>query len=330
MKPKIDVHIHVAGTGCHGSGCWVSPQFRSRYTFKLLKMLLGVTEAQLSSTIDQDWIVMIHNLVRESRIDFGVILGFDGVYHHSHGDINTDQSQMIIPHRWVFEAAKQYRNLLPGPSVNPFKKDALKELEDCIEQGAVLIKWLPCTQAIDPASASIKEYYQLLARHGVPLLIHMGGERTFKEVAPEYNNVKSLKLPLSLGVKVICAHSATRIIGSSERDQLDDLRRLLKEYPHLWVDNSGMCNPGRFAHAPRLARDELINSRTLYGSDWPVPSNSFYYVRELGFKEVLRLEKIKNLIDRDSEIKSILGYPEETFTRAADVLANLDRWLTAT
>ena len=32
---------------------------------------------------------------------------------------------------------------------------------------------------------------------------------------------------------------------------------MLVAYPHLWVDNSGLANPSRFAHLPRLAADTV-------------------------------------------------------------------------
>src|SRR5262249_54198125 len=101
----------------------------------------------------------------------------------------------------------------------------------------------------------------------------------------------------------------------------------LREFPHLYVDNSGLCSPSRFAHVPRLANDELIASRTVYGSDWPVPSNAFYYTRKLGLKRMLALEGTRNSVNRDIATKRALGYPDATLTRAASVLAHLDRWL---
>jgi predicted TIM-barrel fold metal-dependent hydrolase len=143
---------------------------------------------------------------------------------------------------------------------------------------------------------------------------------------PEYNDVKHLVTPLKYGVKVICAHSATKVIGSSERDQIPDLIKLLEEYPNLWVDNSGICNPSRFSHLPNLANETRISERTLYGSDWPVPPNAIYYIKKLGLRKVIQLEKIKNWISRDIEIKRLHSFSDATLTRANHVLANLDHW----
>lgn len=323
--PTFDIHVHLAGTGANGSGCWLAPHFRTRYTFRLLRILYGISEAQLEGPIDDDWAELVSKKVRESGLDYAVALGFDGVYD-ARGELDRERTQMIVPPSWVFEVCRHHPNLLPGPSVNPFRADALDRLEECISGGAALIKWLPLAQGIDPSSPRLEEFYQLLSAARLPLLIHMGGERTFGTIAPELNDVRLLEAPLKAGVPVICAHSATRILFSGEPDQLPLLRALLGEYPHLWVDNSGMANPARFAHLPRLAGDPLFRERTLHGSDFPVPSSAIYYLPRLGPREVWRLERQENVLARDVAIKLRFGYPEETLTRPARVLAHLDRW----
>ena len=105
------------------------------------------------------------------------------------------------------------------------------------------------------------------------------------------------------------------------------LKEMMRRYPHLWVDNSGISNPSRWPHLPRFAADAELVARTLHGSDFPVPSNAFWYVRRLGAGRVAALERIRNRMQRDVELKRALGYPDEVLTRAASVLPNLHRWL---
>jgi uncharacterized protein len=325
---KIDVHTHLAGVGTAGSGCWISPRFRRRITFVLLRLLHRMTAKQMRETADQEWAARLAAQVRRSRLDRAVALGFDGAYTE-HGELDRARSQMVIPPAWVFESCERHSELLPGPSLNPFRRDALQQLEECITRGAVLIKWLPIVQDFNPASPRIAEFYRLLAHARLPLLMHMGGERTFRTIAPQYNDVRLLRAPLDAGVPVICAHSGTRILFSRESDQLPTLRSMLAEYPHLWVDNAGLANPGRYAHLPRLADDPLIRERTLYGSDFPVPSNAVFFLRRLGARTVWRLERTGNPFDRDISLKLRLGYPLRMLTRAADLLPNLARWAAA-
>lgn len=324
---RIDVHVHLAGVGTGGSGCWIAPRFERRYTFRLLRWWHGITAEQLRESVDQDWAERVARQVRESELDRAVVLGFDGVYD-ARGQLDRDRSQLIVPPSWVFDVCRRYPGeLLPGPSLNPFRHDAEERLEECIAGGAVLIKWLPSAQGIDPSSPRLTAFYRRVAEAGIPLLIHSGGgEMTFREVRPELKELGLLRAPLEAGVTVICAHSATPVLLSRDVNQLPLLRSMLNEYPHLWVDNSGMANPSRFPYLPRLAREPLFQARTLYGSDFPVPSNAFYFARRLAPREILALERESNPFERDIRLKRALGYPDRTLTRAERLLANLDRW----
>lgn len=325
--PKIDVHIHLTGSGCCDSGCWLAPKFKKRLTFRAIQFLQGMTEEVLATDFDELWVKKVSEVVAGSELDYGVVLGFDHVFDKQSGMPCHEHTQMYIPPEWVFKACKENTNLLPGPSINPFAKNALDKLDYCIEEGAVLIKWIPATQGIDPASPKLDDFYLRLAEAQIPLLIHIGGERTFAELSPDYGRIDRIEVPLSFGVPVICAHSVTRVLGTREDDQTPRLHELLKKYKHLYVDNSGICNPSRFAHLPRLAKDELIMSRTLYGSDYPVPSNAIYFMNKLPAKRILELEKMENMLTRDVEIKRSFGISDETLTRANSVLGNLDRWI---
>lgn len=323
---RIDIHVHLAGVGTGGSGCSVSPRFRRRFTFRLLRRLNGITREQMTTTVDADWAARIAAAIRASELDRAVALGFDGAYD-SGGRLDRRNTQMIVPPDWVFRVCEQHPELLPGPSLNPFRADALERLDECIERGAVLFKWLPSVQGIDPANPRLGPFYARLATAGIPLLVHAGGgENTFAEHAPELNDVARLRAPLEAGVTVICAHSGTPVVLSRAPDQRPLLREMLLRYPRLWVDNSGLANPGRFPHLPRLARDPLLAARTLYGSDYPVPSNAIYYLHRLGWGPVRALEAEHNPFDRDVRLKRALGYPDDTLTRATTVLPGLHRW----
>lgn len=325
-EPRIDVHAHLAGVGTGGSGCWISPAFQRRVTFRLLRRWYGITERQMRTTVDADWAALLAETVRTSELSHAVALGFDGVYDGA-GHLDRKRSQMVVPPRWVFEVCRRHPELLPGPSVNPFRRDAGEVLEECIAGGAVLIKWLPAAQGIDPASSRLRPFYRRLAEVGLPLLIHAGGgERVFRVIAPEMSDVARLAEPLEAGVPVICAHSGTRVHFSRDPDQTHALRALLERFPHLWLDNSGMANPSRFAHLPRLASDPFVCERTLYGSDFPVPPLAALYLARLGARGVWALERERNPLQRDVAVKRALGYPDATLRRAAEVLPKLARW----
>lgn len=322
---KIDVHLHLAGIGTDGSGCWISPLFQRRLTFRLLSLIQRLKARQLRQPSDADWAANAAALVRDSEVHQAVALGFDGVYDER-GELDAERSQMMIPTSWVLEVCRRHPELLPGPSINPHRRDAMDRLEECVEGGAVLIKWLPATQKIDAADPALLPFYRRLAEAGIPLLVHSGGsEGTFAEIDPALKDLERLRPALREGVRVIVAHSGVPVTYMRDPDQVPLLREMLAEYPHLWVDNSGMSNPSRFRHLPRMAEDPDIAPRTLHGSDYPVPTNAFWYLRRLG-ADAWRLDRIRNPLQRDVELKRALGYPDDVLTRHAAALANLHRW----
>jgi predicted TIM-barrel fold metal-dependent hydrolase len=270
---------------------------------------------------------MVSRLVEQSEIDYAVVLGFDGVYGHD-GRIDLARSQMIVPLEWVFASCRRYFNLLPAPSINPYRRGALDILEQAIELGAVLIKWLPIVQGFDPSHERVRPFLNRVAEAGIPLLVHAGsGEVTFATVDRDVGDVDRLIPALEMGVKVICAHAASPLHLSPRPSQVPLLRELVERHDNLWVDNSGLATPSRFAHLPGLATDPTFAPRVLHGSDFPVITDAIYYPRRVGLKEVIRLQREGNRIQRDAMIKLALGFDESSFTRASAVLANLDRWV---
>lgn len=327
-EPKIDIHVHLAGVGTGRSGCWMSPAFRRRPTFVGLRMLLGISGRQLETSIDQDWAALLSALTAQSEMDYSVALGFDGVYDTG-GRLNEACSQLIVPPGWVFEVCGRYSNLLPAPSINPYRRDALDLLDESIERGAVMIKWLPLVQGFDPASHRARPFLRRLAESGIPLLIHAGsGEVTFRTIDAEVGDLSRLEVGLELGVSIICAHAAAPIHHRREPSQLPLARQYLERYPHFWLDNSGMSNPSRCFHLARIANDSFLRDRILHGSDFPVPCDALYYPGRLPLKSIRKIQAERNRLQRDVLIKRGLGFGEASFTRAANVLANLDRWTT--
>jgi hypothetical protein len=322
---KVDVHAHLAGVGAGGSGCWLSPAFARRWTFRFLRRWLGVTDLQMRTTADADWAAALAGRVRGSGLDAAVALGFDGVYG-ADGRLDRARSQMVVPPAWVFEVCRRHPELLPGPAVNPHRRDALEVLDECIERGAVLVKWLPSAMGIDPSDPRIRPFYRRMASAGLPLLVHSGGsERTFAEVSNRLKDLRLLELPLAEGVPVVVAHAGVPVLLSGDEDQRPLLRQMLRRHAHLWVDNSGIANPSRFPHLAALADDAEMVERTLHGSDYPVPSNAVWYVHRLGPGRVAELERETNPLRRDVEMKRALGFPDATLTRASRVLPTLAR-----
>lgn len=233
---------------------------------------------------------------------------------------------MVVPHDWVFEVCRRHPELLPGPSVHPARPDALEVLDDCIARGAVLLKWLPSTQGMDPADPRHRPFYRRMADAGLPLLVHSGGsENTFPEVDPALARLERLRLPLEEGVVVVVPHLAAPVALRRDPDERPLLREWLERFPSLWVDDSGMCNPARAAGLATGVGDAGLMERTLHGSDYPVPCNAIWFPRRIPPRRLLSLERIRNPLQKDLSIKRALGRPDAPLHRAANVLPTLAR-----
>ena len=126
--------------------------------------------------------------------------------------------------------AARHTNLLFGAPVNPYRTDALERLQWAKMHGAVLVKWIPPIMEIDPADPKLIPFYKKMAALNLPLLSHAGKEKSFSRAEAALGDPERLRLPLSLGVTVIAAHTAAGENYHGERGP-DRLARLMREYP---------------------------------------------------------------------------------------------------
>jgi hypothetical protein len=71
-----------------------------------------------------------------------------------------------------------HHNLLFGASINPKRKNALEEVAQAKQDGAVLIKWIPSIMDFDPADTAFIPFYLAMKRARLPLLTHTGTENS--------------------------------------------------------------------------------------------------------------------------------------------------------
>ena len=91
----------------------------------------------------------------------GILLAMDGIYDSS-GQLDLGETLFLIPNDYILSVASETDKLVPGASVNPYRKDALYELERVASLGAVVVKWIPNTMGIDPSNKQIVPFYQRL------------------------------------------------------------------------------------------------------------------------------------------------------------------------
>ena len=199
----------------------------------------------------------------------------------------------------------------------------MEELERCLDGGAALLKCLPNCQNIDWSDRRYTHFLERMAAAGLPLLAHTGGERTLPVVDKRLADPRVLIRPLQIGVTCIAAHCGTASI-LWDQDYFDVFEDMVKRYPKLYGDNSAFNVPNgrlRGKHLERCLEEPLLG-RVLHGSDAPVPvygHEAFLrgYVSRRAFRQSL---KETNPLERDYQLKVAMGFPAESFTRAAELL----------
>ena len=311
------MHCHVAGIGAGGSGCFVSDPIRNSWKYRIFLTSFGVTEKDLLR--EGDGLIMkrlSESLSRSRSVSSAVVLAIDGVVGED-GELDLGKTELYIPNDFVAAEVRKYPNLLFGASINPYRKDAIERLEKAARDGAVLVKWLPPIQNIDPSDPRLVPFYRKLRDLGLPLLTHTGQERSFTRSRDELGDPELLRLPLSLGVTVIAAHSACSGRSHGERNY-DRFLRLCREYPNLYGDISSLTQITRLGCLHRVLTQPELKGRLLYGTDMPLINtgivSSFAYPFRLSLKQMIVISRIGNPWDRDVALKEALGVSKEIFT----------------
>lgn len=319
---KIDIHVHAVGRGHGDTGCWYQPRGWARIGQPFMLRSFGLPASALCHEFDSRYVTRLVSLIRDSSLDAVVLLAQDHPYHPNGTRIDGVASH-FVPNRYVLKLADTHPEILAGVSIHPARPDALDELEFCLEHGAALLKCLPNCQNIDWNDHRYTRFLERMAEAGLPLLAHTGGEHTLPVIDESLADPAVLTRPLEIGVTCIAAHCATAS-GLFDRDYFDDFVRLLERYPNLYGDNSAFNVPNRRLgrrHLDRCLSDALAG-RILYGSDAPVPvSGHAQYLRgHLSRRALMMSIRERNLLERDFQLKRAMGFPEASFTRAAEIL----------
>jgi len=318
----IDIHCHTAGIDAGGSGCFVSQRLRRSFRYRFFLKAFEVTEQELLSEGNRLIIQRISQaLARSQRVSAAVILAMDGVVS-SDGELDTARTEMYLPNEFVAGEVRRHPNLLFGASINPLRRDALRRLEQVADDGAVLLKWLPPIQHIDPADRRLVPFYLRLKELGLPLLSHTGSEHSFTHARNELGDPERLRLPLSLGVTVLAAHAAGsgRNQGESNFDRLFRLR----EFPTFYAEISALTQLNRPGQLRRLLECRELHGRLLYGTDMPlvktIITTPFAFPLRLSLLQMLEISRIDNPWDRDLALKEALGLRKEMLVDARSIL----------
>ena len=329
----IDVHIHFGSPKDEESGCYWSEEFTK--TAAYYAMLLITRSLFKKVDINR---VKKHMLgvIKDSKfVNKSVLLAMDQVYDEA-GVVRPEKTHLYVPSRFIADLAKNNDRLLFGASVHPYRSDWTDELDSCLENKAVLCKWLPSSQMIDPSHPKCIPFYRKLAEHQFPLLCHAGPEYTIPtsdKKYNEFNNPKYLRAALDHGVPVIIAHCCLPyfwILDLNYQDDFDEFLKLVEEADknnwNLYADLSALCTPLREPYFD-IIKNRVPPQRLLFGSDYPVPLFEISHNKNKDFfswlKFVLKMIVTENPLDRNYLILKENGFDESVFTNASELFARI-------
>lgn len=319
----MDIHCHCAGIGAGGSGCFISPALRGSLRYRFYLKAFGVTEAELH--VGGDALILrrlSETLARSRHVAAAVVLALDGVVG-GNGHLDRTATEAYIPNEFVAAEVHRYPNLLFGASINPYRPDALERLEKTAAERAVLVKWLPSIQHIDPADDRLIPFYRRLRELHLPLLSHTGSEKSFTRAHDPLADPARLRLPLTLGVRVIAAHGGGSGSSGGEANW-QRLLRLCREFSHLYADISALTQINRPGQLARLLRCRELHGRLLYGTDMPlaamVLTTPYAFPLRLTPWQMVRVARIANPWDRDVVLKKLLGLQDDMLHDPRDIL----------
>jgi hypothetical protein len=314
--PLLDIHVHLFGVGEGGTGCRMSKKITDGFLFRGLVWTLGLRKK--GKALDEEYERALAEHVKGSGLDRAAILGQDAVYDRR-GKPDWDRTSFYVPNDHVFAVvARHAKTMIPCPSINPDRGDALEELARCHKKGARLFKIHPPTQGVDVADRKHARFFRRCAELGMVIMVHTGHEHSAPVIDKHLASPRRLELALDQGCTVVACHAGSGW-EKDEPDQLPEFLAMLKRYKKLWGDTAVLGTAGRVRDFGRLLEDRLARERLLHGSDFPFPVTPRMFSARIGEKAAERIAREKSWLRRDFELKEALGIGRASARRAYEV-----------
>lgn len=357
----IDVHCHYTLTdrratvterfsfepgGADAFDSCVAPRLHGQRKWKLMRRLLGLPpELPAGPALDAE-LERLHDrhLTTGGAIDRYVLLAFDR-YHTGAGDCPPFPTRPRQPGSDIYTSNTLVRDLcrrrperfLFGASVHPYRRDALRCIDEVFAAGACLLKWLPLHQNIDPDDPRTRAVMARCGELGLPLLVHFGPEFTLRVNHPEHEPASAMlralralrasgRMPLTIFAHVATPSSPFQHYGSCYA-VIEAIRGDFADAP-LYADISALTAWGKFRTPVWLAGMQDLHPRLLFGSDFPVPLGlPMLRSRLRGAYDEIR--RIASWPEQAVQVYRHLGFNEIVFQRAAMILPNVEAFTAA-
>lgn len=203
--------------------------------------------------------------------------------------------------------------LLLFAAIDPVSANFMEELERCHQDlGAVGVKLAPLYQNVHPHDPRCYEIYRYCVKYGLPLLFHTG--TSFVSGTPlDYSR------PIHFDSVAVDFPDLRMILAHLGHPWEGETIAVIRRHANVFADLSALYyRPWQFYNSMRLLVEYRIDSKVLFGSDFPFASTgaSLTGVREVnkilansGLPPVPQ-EVIEGIIHRDT--LKLLGLPHPT------------------
>ena len=314
-RPRtLDLHVHLFGVGDNQTGCRMSPKITESVTFQQLVFALGLRKK--ASTIDEAYEHVLAEQVASSGFTNVAILGQDAAYDRQ-GKPDWERTSFHVPNDYVFDIVSRHPEvMIPCPSINPARADAVHELNRIKDKGARLFKIHPPIQGVDLMEPRFMPFFRRCADLGMIVMVHTGHEHSAPVINKHFAAPDQLVLALEQGCTVVACHAGSGW-ETDEPDQLPQFVALLDRYPQqLWGDTAVLGTAGRVRDFARLLKNDRVRDRLLHGSDYPFPVVPHAFLSTIGEAAVQRVASEPNWIQRDLALKQALGIGNSSAERA--------------
>ena len=178
---KVDSHVHVGVLGddpaFKGYGA-ISQWMRGNPVYQIMLLYARIERDKVTDTVLRDSLL---KAVATSALDRVICLALDPVYDPG-GNRREELSNMWVDNSFIVKELipRSGGRILLGASVHPYDPAFQQRVRQCVQDGAVLLKWLPSAQQINLADPRVKDALVFLATakggKALPLLLHCGYE----------------------------------------------------------------------------------------------------------------------------------------------------------
>lgn len=312
----LDLHVHLFGIGEGDTGCRMAKSITDGLQFRSLVWALRLPEK--GKYIDAAYEAVLVEQFKDSGLTRIALLGQDAVYDRR-GTADWNRTAFFVPNEYVFAVvARHPQSMIPCPSINPDRKDALDELERCHKKGARLFKIHPPTQGVNVADPKHMKFFRRCTDLEMVVLVHTGHEHSAPVIDADLASPRRLELALDQGCTLVACHAGTGW-PTDKPDQLPEFLALLKQYPKLWGDTAVLGSAGRVRDFTRLLDEPLARARLLHGSDFPFPIAPAAFSARIGEEAARRIGQERNWLKKDLDLKESLGIGRQSAKLAFEV-----------